>query len=375
MERTVVVKQAIAIAVQADVPVLLWGGVGEGKSSFARQLAAQLGWGIVTVVGQLRQPTDFLGIPFPQELPGGRLGTVYAVPDIVLELERIAEAGQVPLLFLDEITFQDELLQAAMFRLVLERVAGNYPLPAGTRVLAAANPPGVGGSRALSPQLANRFCHVEWQSSASDYIKALRTGQWEFRLRLLPDDWKARIPDAAGKMADFLEAQPAEGAGIGAYKPEEGCWAFPTPRTRDMAVRLLAACEAAGAPLAVRDVLGEGCVGAHEWQRFAQFLRQRGHKPQDYLSGKAQLPQDSLLLPDVLSRIEAHVRDNPEKDVFLAALRLISQLVEHPDLAVPFVRNVRDAIPDQAAIAAWLRDAPDVADLIRQLLQRTAGGD
>src|SRR5207248_8810483 len=52
-----------------------------------------------------------------------------------------AERG---LLFLDELTTAPPAVQAAMLRVVLERVVGDVTLPPAVRVVAAANPPRAG---------------------------------------------------------------------------------------------------------------------------------------------------------------------------------------------------------------------------------------
>ncbi len=55
--------QALAVSVTAGVPVLLWGSPGTGKTSVVRALGESLGWPVEVVVGSIREPTDFAGLP------------------------------------------------------------------------------------------------------------------------------------------------------------------------------------------------------------------------------------------------------------------------------------------------------------------------
>jgi MoxR-like ATPase len=54
---------ALAIAVAARVPVLLWGAPGTGKTSVVRALADAAGWPCETVIASIREPADFAGLP------------------------------------------------------------------------------------------------------------------------------------------------------------------------------------------------------------------------------------------------------------------------------------------------------------------------
>ena len=47
----------------AGVPVLLWGSPGTGKTSAVVALGEALGWPVETVIGSIREPSDFAGLP------------------------------------------------------------------------------------------------------------------------------------------------------------------------------------------------------------------------------------------------------------------------------------------------------------------------
>src|SRR3984885_1975060 len=125
-------SEALSIAISAGVPVLLWGSPGTGKTSAVLGLAERSGWPCEVVIGSIREPTDFGGLPVVVE------GEVRLAPPSWAK--RLVAAGY-GLLFLDELTTAPPAVQAAMLRVVLERVVGDLVLPEDVRVVAAANPP------------------------------------------------------------------------------------------------------------------------------------------------------------------------------------------------------------------------------------------
>ena len=129
---------ALTVAVAARVPVLLWGAPGTGKTSVIRAMAGALGWPCETVIASIREPSDFAGLPV---VVGD--GVRFAPPAWA---RRLAEAGR-GLLFLDELSTAPPAVQAALLRVVLERVVGDLELPPEVAVVAAANPPRAGGRR------------------------------------------------------------------------------------------------------------------------------------------------------------------------------------------------------------------------------------
>src|SRR5436190_7776404 len=192
---------ALGTAVAARVPVLLWGAPGTGKTSAIRAMAAAAGWACETVIASIREPSDFAGLPIVVDG-----GVRFAAPAWARQLAAAQGAG---LLFLDEISTAPPAVQAALLRVVLERVVGDLELPEEIAVVAAANPPEQAADGwDLSAPLANRFCHLQWTVDPNAVAEGMAAGFPAPRVPRLPDDWEERLGASMGLVAAFLHVRP-----------------------------------------------------------------------------------------------------------------------------------------------------------------------
>ena len=90
--------EALSLAVSADLPVLLWGEPGIGKTAALNQLAGTLGLPLTTVIASVHEPADFTGLPVVGDDPAAQ-GVPMAPPDWAVRLARTGRG----LLFLDEL--------------------------------------------------------------------------------------------------------------------------------------------------------------------------------------------------------------------------------------------------------------------------------
>jgi hypothetical protein len=240
MSRPDDIRTALSIAVQAGGSVLLWGEPGIGKTSAIVALAESFGWHREVLIGSIRDATDFGGLPMRTEG-----GVVLAPPAWAVRVSEEHRSGRRSLLFLDELTTAQPSVQAAMLRLVLDRVAGEHALPDTTAVVAAANPPEVAvDGYDLAPPLANRFCHLDWPVDARSWCEGIVAGWSDRSAARLPGEWANGIATWNARVAGFishrpslLHAMPADPAAVSR--------GWPSPRSWQASARLMAAANAA----------------------------------------------------------------------------------------------------------------------------------
>jgi hypothetical protein len=259
-------EKVLAIALATDVPVLLWGEPGIGKTATIRSLGQSLGLHVETVIASLHEPSDFLGLPVP-DLERDR--TRFLPPEWFRRLE---EAGT-GILFLDEISTAPPAVQAACLRLVLERSLGSRTLPPGVRIVAAANPPSLAaGGFELSPPAANRFCHIDWRAPSAEAWAAGLLQGFPVPEIPIPKDWEKFLPLARSLVGGFILARPQLLLRV-PEDPEQLGRAWPSPRSWEMASRMLAGALALDSQDEGLISLAVGsCVGLGPGQELAAFV-------------------------------------------------------------------------------------------------------
>ena len=160
----------IRAALKADIPIMMWGPPGIGKSSMIQCVARRLNIPCEVVVGSVREPSDFAGLPVVREDGGDIPEVPMAPPDWAMRLRRSNKG----ILFLDEITTAPPAVQAAMLRVVLDRAVGSLALPRNVRIIAAGNPSDQAADGwELAPPLANRFLHIETHPDVDVFINEI----------------------------------------------------------------------------------------------------------------------------------------------------------------------------------------------------------
>ena len=335
--------EALGIAVAAQVPVLLWGAPGTGKSSVIRAMSEAMGWPCETVIAAIREPSDFSGLPV---VVGG---VVHFAPP--RWAERLAAAGR-GLLFLDEISTAPPAVQAALLRVVLERVVGDIALPPDVVVVAAANPPEQSADGwDLSAPLANRFCHLSWDVEPAVFAQGLAGGWGTPGVPTLPPGWEEGIARSRALVSAFVTVRP----GLTCQVPGDAAAAgrgWPSPRTWDMAARLWAAADAAGASTEAETALITGCVGEGPGVELLMWEMDMDlPDPEEVLADPDgfDLPERGDRTYAVLSAVAAAVAARPTPERWLAGWRVLGRAGERaPDVAAVAARVLARCRPPGA---------------------------
>ncbi|MFE1925994.1 AAA family ATPase [Streptomyces asoensis] len=327
--------EALTLAVAADLPVLLWGEPGIGKTAALTQLAASLDLPLTTVIASVHEPSDFSGLPVLGDDPAVQ-GVPLAPPDWAVRLVRAGKG----LLFLDELSTAPPAVQAALLRLVLERRIGSLRLPPGVRIVAAANPrSSAADGWELSPPLANRFVHLQWTHDHEVVVRGLG-GTWPRATlpRLDPERLPQAVEFARRAVCGLLTARPALVHRLPSAEARRG-GPWPSPRSWEMTLVLVAFATAAGSSRDVLSQLVRGTVGdGPGLELLASLDRLDLPDPETLLADPAGavLPERGDLRQAVLDGVVAAVRARPDRPRWDAAWALLVKAVETgaPDLVV-----------------------------------------
>lgn len=327
--------EALTLAVAADLPVLLWGEPGIGKTAALTQLAAALDLPLTTVIASVHEPSDFSGLPVVGDDPATQ-GVPMAPPDWAVRLVRAGRG----LLFLDELSTAPPAVQAALLRLVLERRIGALRLPPGVRIVAAANPrSSAADGWELSPPLANRFVHLQWTHDHEVVVRGLG-GTWPRATlpRLDPRKLPEAVDFARRAVCGLLAARPTLVHRLPTNETGRG-GPWPSPRSWDMTLSLIAFATAAGSARDVLSSLVRGTVGdGPGLELLAGLDRLDLPDPEDVLADPAGavLPERRDLRQAVLDGVVAAVRARPDRARWDAAWAVLVRALETgaPDLVV-----------------------------------------
>jgi len=335
---------AVRAALAADVPVLLWGPPGVGKTAQIEALAAAEGAHLETLIGSTVDPIDVGGWATPDAD-----GVVQISPPVWAR--RIAASlaqGQPAWLFLDELSCAPPSVQSALLRVVQAREVAGLSIR-GCRIIAASNPADTAADGgALSAATANRWAHLDWEIDVGGWVAGTIAG------------WGRRRPPAeaavAASIAGFISRNPTALLAVPSDAAQAGR-AWPSPRSWEQAIRLVAA----GGD---RRLAG-ACVGsgaAREW--IAWVVANDLPDPEDLLAGRVAPPvRGDLASAAAMAMVAAAVAQHPQRRQRVdAADRVLCGMP--PDVALAPARALLAAVDAENII-------PDVVDRVGALLRGT----
>jgi hypothetical protein len=285
------------------LPMLFEGQPGKAKTATVNSVGAEMGLHVETIIAQIREPSDFAGIPIPNQTYDALIRLPDAWVARVIKHERAV-------VFLDEFNWAPPAVLSAMLRVVNERAVGDIMLPAGVRFLAAQNAVGEGGGADLTPAMANRFGHMRWDGfDAEEWCnwllggdEAPARGDAAKEEQRVMAAWPNAYAKARGLAAGFIKRKPGLLHKMPDVNDPKASKAWCSPRSWELATRALAGAEVHALPAVDADELVTAFIGngaASEWAGWRRMTDLPD--PADVLDGKVKFEHN----PQRLDRTEA----------------------------------------------------------------------
>lgn len=321
---------AVMACIAADVPVLLWGPPGVGKTAALMAAARVHGAHTEVLIGSSIDPLDVGG-----HLVVGSDGLVRQLPPPWAHRARaVLDAGRPVWLFFDELSCAPPSVQAALLRVIQERHVAGVSLY-GCRVVGAANPADTAADGGwLSPATSNRWAHVEWAINAAEWCIGALTG-WGTPLSAAQAEVAASVCNWIGRSPEALLSPP---------KDLNSSRAWPSPRSWSAAIMAMASLPGGLVHKQATQVMA-ACVGAgatSEWDAYRVGLDLPD--PEAVLAGRVSLPRrGDQLYATMLAVVAAAASLHPEREARLnQAVTLVTAL--RPDQALSPARALLAAL-------------------------------
>ena len=164
------VSQAVAMItafIRAHLVPMLIGSPGIGKSNIIHQIAAEYKLKVIDLRLSQCDPTDLLGFP---HIKDNRSGYV-PMETFPIEGDTLPEGMNGWLLFLDEFNSASPSVQAAAYKLVLDRMVGSYKLHKNVAIICAGNLESDNAIvQSMSTALQSRLVHMELLADPKEWI-------------------------------------------------------------------------------------------------------------------------------------------------------------------------------------------------------------
>ena len=212
------VSQAISMItafIRAHLVPMVTGSPGIGKSQIIHKIAAEYKLKVIDLRLSQCDPTDLAGFP---TIKGNKAG--YAPMDTFpIEGDVIPEGYNGWLLFLDEMSSASPAVQAASYKLVLDRMVGTHTLHKNVAIVCAGNLETDNAIvQPMSTALQSRLVHLELVVDALEWVDWATTNAIDHRI------------------TSYINFKPGS---LYTFKPDHTECTYASPRTWEFADRIL----------------------------------------------------------------------------------------------------------------------------------------
>lgn len=348
-------KRALAAGIQANVPTVVIGEPGQGKTATIEFSTS--GWGrhVETVIGSNREATDFLGVMIEDQ------GAIkYSSFQWVQNLNAAAKG----LLLLDEFNTSAPSTMKGMLRMVQERYVGDTKLADTVSIVALMNPVETAvDAYDLPAPMANRMMHLDWVFDTDSWLENVGTGfqntNPDTLESLLGADPVSRKAAVAGAVTTFLRSRPALLAPAVPTDPVKAGGAWPSPRSWTNVIEVLAQLDRydeEAAFLVVKGLVGEGAAT----QYFAWLAAADLYDPAEVIDGTVQVDWKNERADRLFALMQAVTALGLSKpELWRKATLVMAQCVNggKADVAFPSAQKLANNRPAKAVIPTEFKDS------------------
>lgn len=372
-------EAALALCIAVNVPVIIWGLPGVGKTQVIKHISRAYDMFLVTSILSASDTTDIQGYP-TLENGVSKLAPRKWVQDVIDASRGLLidpETGEPDgrkrhsLVFWDEISTAPPSNQAPALTVILDRLAGDTQMPMTTRMIGAANPPEIAANGwDLAAPMANRFTHLDWNVDVETAVRGFQTG-WEApAIPVLPRNLPKHIRNAKIVIGSFLKKNPtaiqhdfSKWGGNASQNFRASQNAFPSLRAWDTVSKLYAAAKTAqyeGKPLdsEVMRMLIAGTVGDAMATQFLQYVSSFDlQDPAKVLQNPStsEVPSRLDYLSATLASIQmlamSYQRSDKYAKIWEAWGEYLGRVIDDGlgDAAFPYIKTWWEGIPDNHA--------------------------
>lgn len=319
----------ITKGIKAHIAPFLKGSPGTGKSQIVHQIAAHYNLAVIDLRLSQCDPTDLAGFP---TIVNGKADYM-PMKHFPIEGDPLPAGKSGWLLFLDEANSAPPAIQAAAYKLVLDRMVGSYHLHKNVAIVLAGNREDDGAIvQPLSTALQSRLMHMEL---------VVDPGEW--------DEWATTVGDIDYRITSYIKYKPGN---LYTFKADHQDDTYACPRTWEFASRLLKQSNEGDADLLplLAGTLSEGV--AREFVSFCKIHEQL-LKPHEILANPTgvKVPTE----PSILFALTGSLAHNITLDNADDLMKFITRLpVEFQVVCLREVVRRNKAMMSHKAIQAWI---------------------
>jgi len=318
----------IARFLRARLVPMIVGSPGIGKSSIAQQVAKDFGLKLIDVRLAQCEPTDLCGFP---RITGNRAGYV-PMDTFPLEGDTVPEGYNGWLILFDELTSATPVIQAASYKILLDRMVGNYKLHTNVALMAAGNLESDNAIvQPMSTALQSRLVHLQLEADPTEWV-----------------NW-ASDKGLDHRITSFINFKPSN---LYTFTPDHTDKTYASPRTWEFTNRILKVVSEGDKDLLpmLAGTLSEGV--AREFLAFCKIHTQIPQIPQIVANpDKAKVPEE----PSMLYALTGAIGNNANNDNITPLMEYVDRLpVEFQVVTLREVVRRNKALMGHATIQKWI---------------------